>query len=194
MSINKLLCCCLFLLVACGGGEMTSLEGIYAISSWTQNQTACGAEGDSILESQGQTTLYVKVENFLGAEFVNVVPCTDTGDCEEMAGDSGTIHVGQWGFEEGSDDDGWRNVWYSVFDNFEDDTQCDGRRVEDVMTAPSEGGLRIEHRASESVLFAKPSGITDCWDIEDDDAADLVGGPPCAELEVLTATYSADLP
>ncbi len=173
---------------------MTGLEGIYTIASWTSNQDACDAEGASILETQGQTALYVKVETFITEKFVNVVPCADAAECEEKAGDSDTIHVGQWGFEEGSDDDGWRNVWYSVFDNFEDDTQCDGTRVEDVLLTAGEDGVRLESSSSETVTFAKPSGITDCWDIEDADAEDLVGTPPCAEYEALAATYASDLP
>jgi hypothetical protein len=173
---------------------MTGLEGIYTIDTWTRNDTACGAEGDSILESEGQTAVYIKAENLLGQKFVNVVLCTNIADCEAQAGDSDTIHLGQWGFVDGSDGDGWRNVWYSVFDNFTDDTLCDGTRREDVLLAPTEDGMRLEARSSETVQFAKPNGITDCWDIEDDEAADLVGEPPCAEFEVLAATYSTTLP
>jgi len=195
MSLHRFGLVFALLLVACtGGGDMTDLEGIYTIASWTRNDADCNAEGASILETQGQTALYVKIETFITEKFVNVVPCTDTADCEEMAGDSDTIHLGQWGFEEGSDDDGWQVISYSAFDNMSDDTQCDGTRHEAVMTSPAEGGLRLEARSSETVQFAKPSGITDCWDVEDDDAAGLVGEPACAELEVLTATYVSGLP
>jgi hypothetical protein len=193
MSLHRFWSLCPALLLACGG-DMTGLQGIYTIDSWTHNDTACDVEGDSILESKGQTALYVKVETFITAKFVNVVPCTDTAECEEMAGDSDTIHLGQWGFDEGSDGNGWRNVWYSAFEDFDDDTQCDGTRHEDQLLEPADGSLRVETRSSQTVQFAKPGGISDCFDIEDNDLEDLVGEPPCNELEVLAATFAGGLP
>jgi hypothetical protein len=194
MRIHRACWIALPLLVACGGGDMTALEGIYTIDTWTENTAGCAAEGDSILESQGRTALYVKIETFVTEKFINVNPCTDIADCESMASDGDTIHLGQWGFESGNDDDGWTNIWYAAFDNFDDETQCDGTRHEDVMRAPADGALRIEARASQTVQFAKPQGITDCWDLEDEEIEELVGEPACGELEVLAATYDSDLP
>ena len=184
---------CSLFLVACGG-DLTGLQGVYNIDTWTRNDTACGAEGASILETQGSTALYIKAETFITEKFVNVVPCADTADCEEMAGDDTTIYLGNWIFQDGSDDDGWQSVTYSAFDNFDDDTQCDGTRREAAMTTPAEGGLRIEARTNETIQFAKPSGVTNCFlDIDDAELEDLVGEQACVRLEVLTATFLSGL-
>jgi len=193
MSLHRSWLLSLPLLVACGG-DMTGLQGIYTIDSWTRNDTACASEGASILETQGETALYVKVETFVTEKFINVVPCADIADCQSMAGDSGTIHLGQWGFQKGGDDDGWVNVWYSVFDNFNDNTMCDGTRHEDRLLSPAEGGLRVEARSSQTIQFAKPNGINDCFDIDDSAEPGLVGEPPCEEYEALGATYDSPLP
>jgi hypothetical protein len=192
MGTSRHALACLVLLSACGGGDMTGLQGIYVINTWTENPTACDVEGASVLG--GETALYIKEENFLGEKFVNVVPCTDIPDCESMAGDSDTIHLGNWGFQEGSDEGGWTNSWGSAFDDFDDPTQCDGTRHDDVLTAPAAGGIRLDARTSAEVLFPKPSGVTDCFDLEDDAVLAEVEGAACAELEVLTATFDRELP
>ncbi len=173
---------------------MTAWEGIYDIDTWTNNATACDAEGDSILDTQGATALYVKVENFLGQKFVNVNTCSDVADCETMASDADTIHVGQWGFSDGSDGDGWSYNWYTAFDNFDDDTKCDGTRHETLFTSPADGAVRLEARTSVEVQFDKPDGVTNCFDLEDEDLEGPVGDPACGRFEVVTATFNEDLP
>src|SRR5687768_124521 len=111
---------------ACGDDAMTELEGIYEASTWTSNVDACD-EGPSVIETEPQTIFYVKEENFLGIEFLNVSFCSDRAECEMNAADDDTIHLGMWSFEEGSDDDGWTSSWFEGFPDQND--VCQGMFV-----------------------------------------------------------------
>jgi hypothetical protein len=62
------------------------------------------------------------------------------------------------------------------------------------MMLASTDGVIIEARTSATVVFPKPSGITDCFDVEDDQAKTLVGEPACERYEVLSASFLAGLP
>ncbi len=172
---------------------MTGLQGIYLIDTWTQNPDVCTAEGPSVLGSQ--TALYIKEETFPGlGSFVNVVDCTDLADCESMAGDEDTIHLGGWGFDQGGDESGWTNSSVSAFDSFTVDGQCEATGTDTVMTSPAEGSIRIEARTTAEVLFPRPASVTDCFDLEDDVVAAELEGQPCAQFEVVTATFDRALP
>src|SRR5262245_8030913 len=88
------------------GDDGSALGGLSTIDTWTENLTGCDAEGDSILETQGSTALYLKNESFFGEDFLNGVMCTDVEDCATKAADD-TIYLDRFAFTEGNDDDGY---------------------------------------------------------------------------------------
>ena len=172
-------------LIGCGGGSSggTSFEGIYRVDTWTDNNTAC-VEGPSVAQGR-DPFFYVKNESFLGARFVNVKDCNDIATCTTEANEEGTIHIGSFGFDEGSDAAGWTT--HSAF-AFDVQGQCKGG-VTDATLTISKTGFRIESRHVEAVPFPPVSGEDDCPDEKVEQAAE---GQPCTELEVLTATFVQD--
>jgi hypothetical protein len=173
---------------ACGGDSSSALQGIYQASTWTSNELGCDAEGPSVLETQAETIFYVKEENFLGIEFLNVSFCSDLADCETMAADDDTIYVGRWGFEDGSDAGGWTTSWFEGFPDEND--VCQGLFARAGMTGVEGESVRVEVRRSQTAPFPANE---DGW-CEDEDAEPAAEGMPCAELEVMTATWLAELP
>src|SRR5687768_947948 len=107
----------LTILAACGGGNdgLTAHEGVYAVATWTSNPTACDAEGPSIAEIQ-DPFFFIKSESFFGEQFINVNACPTVGECQADARDDDTLHIGQWGFQSGSDADGWSDDSAFAFD------------------------------------------------------------------------------
>src|SRR5687767_7761258 len=135
-------CLLLLAIAACGGGESgTSHEGIFAVSTWTRNPTACAAEGPSVA-TQNSPFFYVKNESFLGTSFVNVNGCEDVAACTTEANDKDTIHIGMFAFEQGSDSDGWTTRSAFAFDV---QGQCQGGVTESTLTISS-SGFRIEEK------------------------------------------------
>jgi hypothetical protein len=177
------------LLAACGG-DMSGLTGIYDINTWTENTTACDSEGPP-KEFVSETALYIKEENFFGS-FLNVVPCADIADCETMAGDDDTIHLGNWGFTEGNDDDGWTETSAYAFQDFNDPTLCDATGTDTIMTTPAEGTIRIEVRTSHAEDYPATGPNDDPCPDEAAEAA--VAGQPCDSYEVVSATFNEGLP
>jgi len=173
----------LLIAAGCGGGSLTELEGVYTLDTWTQNTAAC-SEGGSVLDQMSDKALFIKEENFLGERFVNAVRCTDAADCQAKAA-MDTIFLDGYAFESGSDDKGWtgQTVFASGIDT------CEGQVIDHVMTVPADGALRIESQTRNSLPFAKDSeGFCNT-----DDARKAAEGQPCAELEVVTASFSTDL-
>jgi hypothetical protein len=173
------------LIVGCGGGSsLTELEGIYTITTWTDNTASCDAEGPSVLDQMTDTALFVKIENFLGQKFVNAVRCIDLVDCQAKAAED-TIFLDGYAFEKGSDEDGWTGstIFASGIDT------CQGSVTDHVMTAPADGALHFESKTRNSLPFDKDSeGFCNT-----DDAKAAAEGQPCVELEVITATFADDL-
>ena len=177
-------CLLLLAVTACGGGESgTGHEGIYSVTTWTRNPTACDAEGPSVASTH-DPFFYVKNENFLGASFVNVNGCADVTTCKTDANDEDTIHIGNFFFEEGSDGSGWSSR--SAF-AFEVQGQCEGGVTESTLTISS-SGFRIEQKHFEAVPFAASAGEDEC---PDDKVEQAIAGQPCDELEVVTATFDS---
>jgi hypothetical protein len=170
--------------IACSAaacGSLTDLEGVYTIDTWTQNSTACDVEGPSVA-AINDPNFYIKIENFLGHEFVNVVECADVATCAAEAGDDETLHLGGWAFEDGSDDDGWRETTAFAFDM---NGTCTGSVRDTVMTSPASNTVRIESRERDTQPFPATGG-----DCSDEDTLAAAEGQPCTTFEVTTATYT----
>jgi hypothetical protein len=176
------------LLIGCGGGDGggTEFEGIWRVDTWTDNNMGCAAEGPSVAAGR-EAFLYTKNEAFPGTSFVNVKGCDDIVTCKELANDKSTIHIGSFGFEEGSDATGWTTHFAFAFASSQG--KCEGG-VTDTKLTISATTFRIEGRHIEAVPFPATSDPDDeCPDASIEQAA---AGQPCAGLEVVTATFMQD--
>ena len=173
--------------VAAGcGGSGSAYEGVYSVTTWTENDASCAAEGASVLENKTETFFYIKLENFLGTKFLNVKFCDDVGDCQTIAGDDGTINIGTFSFESGNDD-GWSAGYYSGFAG--QDNVCDGNWVDTTLSGDAATSIRLAVRRTPAGGF-QPDNDGFCEDKDGEQAAE---GQPCGELEVVTATRVGDL-
>lgn len=174
-------------LAACGGGDgidgLTGKTGVYTVDTWTRNLVACDVEGSSIAANQ-DPHFFIKSEDFLGEQFINVNLCPSVNQCLTDARDNETLHIGQWGFQVGSDTSGWTDD--SAFAIVVAGT-CEATRVQTVMTFAG-ATVRIEERTSEGMF--SPSPNNECPDA---DAAIATASSPCKELDVVTATFAAEL-
>jgi hypothetical protein len=157
---------------------------VYLVSTWTENLTGCAAEGTSVA-SQRSANFYIKAENFLGVEFINFKSCDGDADCKMLATEPNTINLGEFGFEEGSDSDGWRSRSAT---GFEFNGACMAYVTETVLTSPASGQLRIEARRTDAPPFA-PDAQGECPDAAVEAA---VVGQPCSDLEVVTGAKTGD--
>jgi len=171
---------------ACGGGG-SELQGIYQADTWTKNDTACDAEGPSILATQTETTFYIKQEDFLGSKFLNLNFCADQAACATLAADGDTIHLGMWGFDSGSDGDGWTSEFYSGFPDASN--VCQGAYVTTTLTGTGGQSVRVEVREVTAGGFP-PDADGFCADADGKAAAQ---GQPCTSLEVMSASFLADI-
>jgi hypothetical protein len=172
-------------LAGCGGDSGSALEGIYVIVDWTENTAAC-SDGPSIFP-QAETAMYIKNENFLGTKFLNGMLCADVAECEELAGDDETIHLGGYYFEEGNDEDGWTGG--SFFGTTDDQGNCMGDFFEYVLQGTNQGVV-IETRTIPVDGFPEDEdGFCDYQD-----AKDAAEGRACTALEVVTADFESELP
>ena len=167
-------------LVCCGGGDpSTSLEGVYEISTWTENPDGCDAEGPSVLPHPfGTTHFYVKNDSFFGQDFVNVVGCEGVTDCQEEAKDV-TFDLSFFGpLLSGNDDEGWTS----------DESSCSGGGTieypELLMRSEGEGALILESKVK--TLDDPPKdneGFLDC-----EAGFAQVAPLPCEKLVVVRGT------
>jgi hypothetical protein len=175
------------LAAGCGGDSGTAMEGIYTVSTWTRNATACDVEGMSTASSH-DPLFYIKSESFLGAKFVNVKDCLDVADCKALANDGDTIHIGMFNFDDGGDSEGWTNRSAFGFESFSMPGMCTGSVK--VSKLVREGtGVRIEERNTDAVPFPVSSGDDEC---PEDKVEAAAMGQPCTELEVVTAAFNSD--
>lgn len=170
------------LLVAAGAvgcsGELSTLDGIYEIRSWTESRDGCDAEGASILESRDEPYFAVVEQEFFGTEYLWGNPCADLPACRELS-DGDTVLLFGWTFPDGNDDDGWRGYAWSAYPLGD---RCGGLVVDLSLASAGDGAVRLERRSTDVPDFAPDDG-----ECEPEDAAAAAEDLPCTGLEVLTA-------
>jgi hypothetical protein len=154
---------------------------VYTIDTHTENLDGCDVPGDSVLAGRAPN-LFIKSESFLGEQFVNVNECESVADCQALARDASTIHLGQFGFQDGSDAAGWTSASAS---SSEVGAECQATRFDSKLL--DEGGaIRIEARISHAT-YATGAASDPC---PDDQALAATASAPCDQLEVVTATFT----
>lgn len=165
-------------LFACDDGG-TAAEGIYQITSWTENVGSCDAEGASIAADNSDEFLYVVNSEFFGQEFVSAATCLDLENCRTEIADD-TINLGGFAFENGDDSKGWSSSGYFLSGS---SGNCGGEVYEDRLLIVDDT-VTVERRAK------AVDGIPDDSDgFCDSDAAErMAKSLPCTRLEVMKAS------
>lgn len=165
-------------LAACGGDGQSDFVGIWEPTAWTDNPTACDSPGTSVLE--GRTGFFAVLDQkFFGQRFLSAVSCDDLEECRGLFGDENTLHIGNYTFDRGSDDDGWKGTTTYAFAD-QDDT-CTGEVLAHTMRDDG-GALVIETiRTEVSGVPLDADGFCDT-----DEAEALAADAPCTGYEVVT--------
>jgi hypothetical protein len=170
---------------ACGGGDdggSTELEGIYQLASWTHNPDSCDGEGPDAAEASFYTHFFVKFESFFGEDFVTTVFCDNIDDCRATAAEEDTIHIGNFAFDEGNDDEGWTGK--SLFLTVED--TCMGPVYFATLTGDPGASVRID----EETRTVSDIPLDDSGDGCDEEAAYAQAEPlACEELTVVMGSF-----
>jgi hypothetical protein len=163
--------------------DLTALEGVYEIQTWTENTTGCDSDGDSILEERSDDHFYLKAENLFGQEFLNLVLCEGLDTCLTTAAED-TINLG-FGLDSGSDGAGWTGSGYTLGGS---DT-CSGEVRNNSLVESEAGQLRFEIRRT----FVEDVPLDSDGFCDSDAAIAAAESQGCEGLEVTTAMQVSDL-
>lgn len=185
---NVLLVCGYSLLaagaMACGEDSApTSLEGVYEIQTWTENEEGCDVEGMDILASSDGFA-FVRHQKFFGSDTVNAGTCPSQAQCEEEAflGDD-ELRLSGLSFDRGSDSAGWEGEVGAVVSS--GDSDCTGTIRKNRMTWDG-ATLTLRSEDIDVPPFAQSGDAEDPCPFET--AVDLAATAPCSSLTVITAT------
>lgn len=171
-------------LVLSGCGEdLTALEGIYEIQTWTESATGCDSDGDSILAMQTDDHFYPKAENLFGQEFLNLVLCEGREACAALAAED-TINLG-FGLDSGGDSQGWTGSGYTLGGS----ATCSGEVRDNQLSETSGGELRFEIRRT----FVEDVPLDNEGFCDSDAAIEMAASQGCEALEVTSAVQVSDL-
>jgi len=194
-NLNKLFCSSLVAitggLAACSKDEKnnnldTQLNGIYEITSFTENDTSCDAEGVSVLEQKTERFLLVYKSTFFGIDFINASSCLDQAECEQQLLDVSNENFFSfsfgYSFYEGNDSAGFIGETVSAFSSGFETTECEGSVASQSLKKLGESGIEIRSENTQSNVFLKREGVCDT-----DDAKAAAAGNSCSKLEVINA-------
>lgn len=169
------------LAAACGGDDdgSTALEGIYE-GSRTHNAEGCDSEGPP--QVLFDPNFFVRLDSFLGEEFVSVVACDALDECRMTAADTDTIHIGEFTFDDGNDQDGWTG-WSAQLQV--GDASCMGEVFLSTMTGQPMNSVRIARE------LRRVSGVPldEMGECQEETAHQQAEAAPCEELTVLDGAY-----
>jgi hypothetical protein len=167
---------------ACGGGgdDRSALEGVYTLASWTDNPTACDAEGGPSFEAGSYSHFFVRDDTFFGERIVSAVMCADLDGCRRDAADRDTLFLGDFAFGRGDDEAGWTGA-----NAFLGGDACDGEVTELLLTG--EPGATVQIRGEHKSVSGVPKDGDGFCDL---DAAEAqAADQPCERLEIVAGTY-----
>ncbi len=167
------------------------LEGIYRLQTHTRNDAGCDLEGESVLDAETAGYLALYTNEAMGEQFVQATACAGPDDCREKAGLSRAMGTYWTAFElvfSEPDTGGLLGDEVSTGTaSMSADDPCYGT-VSEHRLEPTEGGIRIEQRAT--VIDEFPKDDRFCTT---DAARAAARGAACSRLVVITAVRDGDL-
>lgn len=174
-----------------GSSELSKLDGLYTIDTWTENTSGCDVEGPSVLDSHA-SLLGVGETNFFGYDLLVVIPCTDDQACADAV--PGGVFAALGGgavFIEGQGDDasGWESnyIAYTIVDG-----ECQGVYADVRFEALEPGRVALTSTSYDVVFPVESDKSGEECTVET--AAEVAKGQPCSGLTRITASYAGELP
>lgn len=176
-------------LISCSDSGVSLQEGVYELSSYTENTESCDAEGASILENEAETLYTLRSGSFLGYNYLSFVSCADTADCQATKTeiDDGTLFagVGTFTFDSGSNSTGRTGQTVTTgASGLNGDTCTDGKLEDHKLSINEDGSIMITTK----VTYVDDYAEDDDGFCTTDGAKAAVGDNVCSEYQVLNAT------
>ena len=169
-------------LVGCGGdtdGPLSSLYGIYEVTTWNENEAACDSDGTSVLDE--------KIEKFLVVKegiYCPICRCRSVRDARSMSRSCRRDAINLFGayiFNAGSDTDGWNGSSASASSSGGE--TCTGIFNQYTLTSPESGVVELVKQTHEVTEVGR-----DSEDFCDTDEVTSRGpSQPCQSREVIRA-------
>ena len=197
----------LSLVVGCGGGDdddssgatngisaptAASLEGVYALTGFTENPTGCDAEGPAVTQTEKQFVLVGA--SALGRSYLELVSCGDAASCadqvERVRNPSAILANYVLILSIEGDPDHLEGL--SATNGYDaGDGQCVAREYDDHQLTRTGDSVRIETRYTP--LPAAPSKQGSC-PVNPSALKAEAKGVPCGKLRVIEGTKTGPLP
>lgn len=162
----------------------SEFQGVWSISSWTENGDSCDAEGESVLESKEEKLMLVQACTLsfgISVDFLHALQCTDEADCDEKRCTADELNLSGYTFAEGGDDGGWMGE--ATFASGAGGETCD---AEVNLFTLSRDGDDLVLRSETFEVAGVPKDAEGFCDT--DAARAMASSQPCVKLEVLRLT------
>ncbi len=179
--------------MACGGGSSdddfdaaaASMEGIYQVQSYTRNDNACSAGGESILGADRFAAAYT--QKFLGITLLSVISCASPADCRdklaaERAGEGFQIDFLFSVQFLGGDGE---LIGSGASTGFGDGEVCTEAELTATLLTLAGSELRLE----QAITIADDFPVDSNGFCTTSGASAAAEGKTCSQLKVLTATF-----
>ena len=163
----------------------SAFSGVYELTSFTENEAGCDAEGASVLEQKQDRFFVVAPAVTLGARRVALVSCETVEECGQKARaieTNGTTFM-EYYFTLSSEIDATRIAGFEATSGFwERDGTCTGRTFSDHLMTLAASSVRLDSRTK--LLADRPQEDGACW-VSPAESMSEAAGLPCSNLRVL---------
>lgn len=165
------------------GDAAAELSGIYKISTYTRNDTACAPGGGSLLEPTSDGYLVTLEQELFGTPILTLFSCESPSDCRLKANKAaaGELSSSDFAFQM-NETEGDALVGHGASSGVFQNGKCIGGSALDTKLTRNGVALTIEQKETPAGAFDAEDGI--CWT---DAAREHAEGNSCTAMEQLTA-------
>jgi len=176
--------------VSCGGSSdpATNVEGIYSVTTHTENAVSCGAEGGPA--KMTAPYLIIRKDSFVGFTYYSAIGCASVAACRTLAAEKQPNGAFSFIFDTVNSADKLSGATRST--GFSDGNgNCKDPYIAERTLVRTAEAIRIEDRTfkGDSYKSDDPKGFCTT-----ELGAKASKGKPCSALEVLTGTFVEALP
>jgi hypothetical protein len=170
-----------------------TLSGVYELTRFTRNDTACDVEGPSVMAEFTDGFFVMASTTVFGTRILELASCSSVEDCQSKAiqmQNLGSYRI-QYSFTLSSELDPTHLAGFSASTGSSlDGEMCTGREYTDHTLTVADGGVVLESRTK--LLADRPQEDGFCM-VRPADSKSEARSVPCSELQVLAGTKVAEL-